>query len=58
MQQFRQMADIQTADMLQLPIPKLFQGKAIVVSAPGHACLKSVCRVAGQARRKVERRPG
>jgi N12 class adenine-specific DNA methylase len=41
MQQFRQMADIQTADMLQLPIPKLFQGKAIVISAPATAALKT-----------------
>ncbi len=41
MQQFRQMADIQTADMLQLPVPKLFQGKAIVVSAPATPALKA-----------------
>jgi N12 class adenine-specific DNA methylase len=41
MQQFRQMADIQTAEMLDLPIPKLFQGKAIVVSAPSTPTLKA-----------------
>src|SRR6202453_2304684 len=41
MQQFRQMADIQTAEMLQLPIPKLFQGKALVVSAPTTPELKA-----------------
>ena len=34
MQQFRQVADVQTADMLKLPIPKLDQGRPITVSAP------------------------
>ncbi|MGV3532011.1 MAG: DEAD/DEAH box helicase family protein [Chthoniobacteraceae bacterium] len=34
MQQFRQVADVQTAEMLKLPIPKLDQGCAITVSAP------------------------
>jgi N12 class adenine-specific DNA methylase/predicted O-methyltransferase YrrM len=41
MLQFRQMADIQTAEMLDLPIPNLFQGKAIVVSAPSTPELKA-----------------
>jgi N12 class adenine-specific DNA methylase len=52
MQQFRQMADIQTAEMLQLPIPKLFQGKAIVVSAPATPALKAfVASLAKRAER-------
>src|SRR6267154_5679157 len=34
MQQFRQVADVQTADMLKLPIQKLDQGRPITVSAP------------------------
>jgi N12 class adenine-specific DNA methylase len=52
MQQFRQMADIQTAEMLQLPIPKLFQGKAMVVSAPATPALKAfVASLAKRAER-------
>lgn len=34
MQQFRQTADVQTAEMLKLPIPKLETGRPIIVSAP------------------------
>src|SRR4029077_6839117 len=34
MQQFRQVADAQTAGMFKLPIPKLDQGRPITVSAP------------------------
>ena len=34
MQQFRQVADVQTAEVLKLPIPKLDQGRPITVSAP------------------------
>ena len=34
MQQFRQVADVQTGEMLKLPIPKLEQGRAITISAP------------------------
>ncbi len=56
MQQFRQMADIQTADMLQLPIPKLFQGKAIVVSAPATPALKAF--VASLAKRAEKLKGG
>lgn len=40
MQQFRQVADVQTADMLQLPIPKLETGRALTVSAPCSQRLK------------------
>lgn len=41
MQQFRQMADIQTAETLQLPVPKLHLGKAIIASAPSTPALKA-----------------
>jgi N12 class adenine-specific DNA methylase len=41
MQQFRQMADIQTSEMLQLPVPKLSQGRATVISAPATPELKA-----------------
>ena len=34
MQQFRQVADVQTAEMLKLPVPKLEQGRPVTVSAP------------------------
>jgi len=34
MQQFRQIADIQTSDMIRLPVPELRGGKPAVVSAP------------------------
>ena len=34
MQQFRQTADVQTAEMLKLPVPKMDQGRPIAVSAP------------------------
>ncbi len=40
MQQFRQVADVQTAEMLKLPIPKLDQGQPITVSAPATPELK------------------
>ncbi len=34
MQQFRQSADVQTAEMLKLPVPKLDQGRPLTISAP------------------------
>jgi N12 class adenine-specific DNA methylase len=40
MQQFRQVADVQTAEMLKLPVPKLDQGRPITVSAPTSPELK------------------
>jgi hypothetical protein len=40
MQMFRRVADVQTADMLKLPIPKLDQGRPITVSAPVTPTLK------------------
>jgi TolA-binding protein len=40
MQQFRQAADVQTAEMLKLPVPKLDQGRPLTVSAPTSPELK------------------
>ena len=40
MQQFRQTADVQTSEMLKLPIPKLETGRAITASAPCSPRLK------------------
>jgi N12 class adenine-specific DNA methylase len=40
MQQFRQVADVQTGEMLKLPVPKLEQGRAITISAPSSPELK------------------
>src|ERR1051325_5785894 len=42
MQQFRQVADIQTRKMLKLPVPELRTGKPIVVSAPCSKELKEI----------------
>jgi N12 class adenine-specific DNA methylase len=42
MQQFRQVADIQTQKMLKLPVPELRTGKPIVVSAPCSPELKDI----------------
>jgi len=42
MQQFRQVADIQTQKMLKLPVPELRTGKPIVVSAPCSPQLKAI----------------
>jgi N12 class adenine-specific DNA methylase len=59
MQQFRQVADVQTSDMLKLPIPKLDQGGPITVSAPPTPELKRyveslVSRVEAIKKREVE----
>ena len=32
MQQYRQVADVQTAEMLKLPVPKLEQGRPVTVT--------------------------
>ena len=40
MQQFRQVADVQTADMLKLPVPKMEHDRPITVSAPTTTELK------------------
>jgi N12 class adenine-specific DNA methylase len=42
MQQFRQVADIQTQKMLKLPVPELKHGKPLVISAPCSPELKAI----------------
>lgn len=42
MQQFRQVADIQTQKMLQLPVPALRTGKPIIINAPCSKELKKI----------------
>jgi N12 class adenine-specific DNA methylase/TolA-binding protein len=42
MQQFRQVADIQTQKMLKLPVPEMRSGKPIVVNAPCSKELKGI----------------
>jgi len=44
MQQFRQVADIQTAEMLKLPVPRLKHGKPTVVSSPCSPELKEIVK--------------
>ena len=51
MQQFRQVADVQTAEMLKLPVPKLDQGHPITVSAP---CSPELKRFVDQLVKRVE----
>jgi len=52
MQQFRQVADVQTGEMLKLPVPKLEQGRAIAISAPSSPELK---RFVDQLVRRTEK---
>jgi len=52
MQQFRQVADVQTAEMLKLPVPKLDQGRPITISAPTSPELK---RFVDQLVKRVEK---
>ena len=40
MGQFRQVADVRTAEMLKLPVPKLEEGKQVTLSAPASPELK------------------
>jgi N12 class adenine-specific DNA methylase len=42
MQMFRQVADIQTQEMLKLPVPELRQGKPAVISSPCSPELKEI----------------
>lgn len=42
MQQFRQVADIQTAEMLKLPVPEIANNKPIVIGAPCSPELKEL----------------
>jgi N12 class adenine-specific DNA methylase len=51
MQQFRQVADVQTGDMLKLPVPKLDQGRPITISAP---CSPELKRFVDQLVKRTE----
>jgi hypothetical protein len=52
MQQFRQVADVQTAETLKLPVPKLEHGRPITISAPASPELK---QFVGQLVKRTER---
>lgn len=52
MQQFRQVADVQTAEMLKLPVPKLDQGRPVTVSAP---CSPELKRFVDQLVKRTEK---
>jgi N12 class adenine-specific DNA methylase len=52
MQQFRQVADVQTAEMLKLPVPKLDQGRPITVSA---RCSPELKRFVDQLVKRTEK---
>jgi len=56
MQQFRQVADIQTAQTLKLPTPALRNGKATIIRAPATPELKAI--VSGLADRAEKLRKG
>lgn len=61
MQQFRQVTDVQTAETLKLPVPKMAQGKPITVSAPASTELKRyvdslIARVEAIKSRRVDMR--
>jgi hypothetical protein len=56
MQQFRQVADIQTAQTLKLPTPALRNGKAAIIRAPATPELKAL--VSGLAERAEKLRKG
>lgn len=53
---FRTVADIQTADMLQLPRPELETGRPIVEAAPGQRHAQELHPDPGQASRRFEER--
>ncbi len=55
MQMFRSMADVQTADMLKLPIPALDGGKARIVRAPTTPELKAFVASLAQRAEKLKR---
>jgi TolA-binding protein len=51
MQQFRQVADVQTGEMLKLPVPKLDHGRPITISAP---CSPELKRFVDQLVKRTE----
>ncbi|MDI1334567.1 MAG: N-6 DNA methylase [Lacunisphaera sp.] len=54
MQQFRQIADIQTAEMLKLPVPALAGGKASVMRAPATPELKAIVTALARRAEKLK----
>jgi len=55
MQLFRSMADVQTADMLKLPVPALDGGKARIVRAPATPELKEFVALLAQRAERLKR---
>ncbi len=55
MQMFRQMADVQTADMLKLPVPALDGGKPRIVRAPATPELKEFVASLAKRAEKLKR---
>lgn len=55
MQMFRQMADVQTADMLKLPVPALDGGKPRIVRAPATPELKEFVTSLAKRAEKLKR---
>ena len=49
MQQFRQMADIQTSETLQVACTQAVARKTNCHQRPGHARVESICRLFGEA---------
>lgn len=56
MQLFRQVADVQTADMLDLPVPQLVGGKPQVVSQPATPLLREYVEALVERAEKVRNR--
>ena len=58
MGQFRQVADVRTAEMLKLPVPKLAEGKQVTISAPASPELKRFVEQPRRAHGGHQERPG
>jgi len=58
MQMFRQVADIQTQEMLKLPVPDLRGGKPTVIQCAVFAGVEADRAIAGRAGRDAAHRPG
>ena len=54
MQQFRQVADVQTAEMLKLPVPKLTEGRPVTISAPVTPELKAFVQALVERTEKIK----
>ena len=56
MGQFRQVADVRTAEMLKLPVPKLEEGKQVDDQRPGQSGAEAFRRAARRAHRGHQER--